>query len=204
MVLMLARLPVAKLFLLGVRQAARPVSKVAMAAAERSRTFQDCCAWAAGWIQSDRMHLPREQAVQAGCTMLGESVVFGVSGVVLVYEYHKSKEAERRRVEEAQEVLRRDAARSRQEIQEALRLIEAEVARQGALLEELWAVSSSASKRPAAVPAIPPPPSPPQQPASPDIESPPAPVAQGSQAATAVASLPAAARPAAAAETGAA
>ena len=33
----------------------------------------------------------------------GEAVVFGVSGVVLIYEYHRSKEAERQRQEDARE-----------------------------------------------------------------------------------------------------
>ena len=36
--------------------------------------------------------------------MLGEAVVFGVTGGVLVYEYHRTKEAERQRQEDAQEV----------------------------------------------------------------------------------------------------
>ncbi|CAE8616035.1 unnamed protein product [Polarella glacialis] len=104
-VLMLARLPLAKLLLLGVRQAARPVSKVATAAAARSEIFQDCCAGAARMMKSDRLNMPQEQAVQAGCVMVGETVVFGVTGGVLTWEYHKSKEAERQKEHMAREAI---------------------------------------------------------------------------------------------------
>ncbi|CAJ1352140.1 unnamed protein product [Effrenium voratum] len=128
-VLMLSKLPVGKLMLLGVRQAARPVAKVAMAAAERSRTFQDCCVAASQLMQTERLHLPHDQAVQAGCTMLGEAVVFGVSGVVLIYEYHRSKEAERQRQEDAREEIRREAAASRAELRVRMDLLVEELER---------------------------------------------------------------------------
>ncbi|CAE8654260.1 unnamed protein product [Polarella glacialis] len=131
-VLMLARLPLAKLLLLGVRQAARPVSKVATAAAARSEIFQDCCAGAARMMKSDRLNMPQEQAVQAGCVMVGETVVFGVTGGVLTWEYHKSKEAERQKEHMAREELRSEALAGFEELRLALQEQKEEVARQGA------------------------------------------------------------------------
>eukprot|EP00913_Durusdinium_trenchii_P029092 g27277.t1 len=53
-ILMLSKLPIGKLALLGIRQAARPVAKLAMAAAERSQSFQeiDRGFWAMCWMAS--------------------------------------------------------------------------------------------------------------------------------------------------------
>ena len=142
-VLMLGNLPISKLALLGVRQAARPVAKLAMAAAERSKTFQECCVSAARMMQTGRLKLPHEQAVQAGCTMLGEAVVFGVSGVVLVYEYQRSKEAERQRQEDAREEIRREASSNSAELRARLALLEHELRSQR---EEMVALRLEASR----------------------------------------------------------
>ncbi|CAE7753249.1 unnamed protein product [Symbiodinium sp. KB8] len=129
MVLLLSRLPFNKLMLLGVRQAARPVAKLAMAGAERSPVFQDCCVYASRLLQTERLNLPRDQAVQAGCTMLGEAVVFGVSGVVLIYEYHRTREAERHRQEAAREEVRREGAASRAELRARIEELREELGR---------------------------------------------------------------------------
>mmetsp|Transcript_100910 Transcript_100910/g.301035 ORF Transcript_100910/g.301035 Transcript_100910/m.301035 type:complete len:159 (+) Transcript_100910:79-555(+) len=137
MVLMLAKLPVGKLFLLGVRQAARPISKVAMAAAERSQTFQEFCFRASSLMESNRIRMPREQAVQAGCLMLGEAVVFGLTGVVLVHEYGRSKEAERQRTLEAREVIRQEAQAGRDELRATLKALEVQVLQQGRELKAI-------------------------------------------------------------------
>mmetsp|Transcript_25631 Transcript_25631/g.64561 ORF Transcript_25631/g.64561 Transcript_25631/m.64561 type:complete len:161 (-) Transcript_25631:42-524(-) len=155
MVLLLARLPVAKLFLLGVRQAARPVAKVAMAAAERSDTFQEACVQAARLVKSDRITLPRPQAVQAGCTLLGEAVVFGVSGAVLIYEYLKNKEAEHQKTLEARAELRREAEAGRAELEVQLRALEASVAKQAAELHALREALAARQPPPTAVAARP-------------------------------------------------
>mmetsp|Transcript_36459 Transcript_36459/g.109911 ORF Transcript_36459/g.109911 Transcript_36459/m.109911 type:complete len:163 (+) Transcript_36459:86-574(+) len=137
MVLMLARLPVAKLFLLGVRQAARPIAKVAMATAERSKTFQDCCARAAMFMESGRITMPRDQAVQAGCLMLGEAVVFGLTGSVLVYEYGRAKDAERQHAAAAVEAIRSEALAGREELRVTLQALEARVVQQAEELASL-------------------------------------------------------------------
>mmetsp|Transcript_94762 Transcript_94762/g.277180 ORF Transcript_94762/g.277180 Transcript_94762/m.277180 type:complete len:161 (-) Transcript_94762:75-557(-) len=137
MVLMLSKLPVAKLFLLGVRQAARPISKVAMAAAERNATFQELCARAALLMESNRIKMPREQAVQAGCIMLGEALVFGVTGAALVHEYGRAKEAERQKTSEAREEVRREALAGREELRATLELLKAQVERQAAELKAI-------------------------------------------------------------------
>lgn len=142
-VLMLARLPIGKLALLGIRQAARPVAKVAMAAAERSKTFQECCVSASRLMQTDRLKLPHDQAVQAGCTMLGEAVVFGVSATVLIYEYHRSKDAERQRQEDAREEVRREALTHHAELRARLALLEHEIKGQR---EEMAAVRAEAAR----------------------------------------------------------
>ncbi|CAL1135451.1 unnamed protein product [Cladocopium goreaui] len=130
-VLMLARLPIGKLALLGIRQAARPVAKVTMAAAERSKTFQECCVSASRLMQTDRLKLPHDQAVQAGCTMLGEAVVFGVSATALIYEYHRSKE------------VRREALTHHAELRARLALLEHEIKGQR---EEMAAVRAEVAR----------------------------------------------------------
>ena len=61
--------------------------------------------------------------------MLGEAVVFGVTGSALVYEYHRAKEAERQRQEDAQEDIRREAAASRAELRARLGQLEEEIHR---------------------------------------------------------------------------
>ncbi|CAK9115459.1 unnamed protein product [Durusdinium trenchii] len=88
-------------------------------------------------MQTDRLNLPHDQAVQAGCTMLGEAVVFGVTGTALIYEYHRSKEAERQRQEDAREEVRSEAAASRAEMRARLTLLEEEILRQRAEITSL-------------------------------------------------------------------
>ncbi|CAE8636998.1 unnamed protein product, partial [Polarella glacialis] len=80
----------------------------------------------------DRLNMPQEQAVQAGCVMVGETVVFGVTGGVLTWEYHKSKEAERQKGHMAREELRSEALAGFEELRLALQAQKEEVARQGA------------------------------------------------------------------------
>mmetsp|Transcript_84018 Transcript_84018/g.213873 ORF Transcript_84018/g.213873 Transcript_84018/m.213873 type:complete len:171 (-) Transcript_84018:4-516(-) len=145
--LLLARLPITKLLFLGVRQAARPVAKVAMAGAERSPMFQEACARAAQFVQSDRITMPRQQAVQAGCTLLGESVVFAVSSIVLVYEYHKAKEAEARKKGEERQAVRDEAAAGTREVQVQVQALEAHLRSQAAELQALRQEVSSAAQR---------------------------------------------------------
>uniref|UniRef100_A0A7S1QSK3 OPA3-like protein n=1 Tax=Alexandrium catenella TaxID=2925 RepID=A0A7S1QSK3_ALECA len=96
-----------------------------MAAAERNNTFQELCARAAGLMESNRIRMPRDQAVQAGCIMLGEAVVFSLTSAVLVHEYGRSKEAERQKGVEAREEVRREAQAGRDELARAVVALEA-------------------------------------------------------------------------------
>ncbi|CAK0788791.1 unnamed protein product [Prorocentrum cordatum] len=131
--MVLAQLPVAKIFWLGVRQAARPISKVATSFAERSDGFQSCCVAVSRLVPSNRVSVPREEAVQSGCAILGEAVVFGVSGAVLAYEYVKQKEAERAK----EDTLQRKASEERMALRWELRRLEERLHQQGEALEAL-------------------------------------------------------------------
>mmetsp|Transcript_24765 Transcript_24765/g.53861 ORF Transcript_24765/g.53861 Transcript_24765/m.53861 type:complete len:163 (+) Transcript_24765:208-696(+) len=135
--LLLAKVPFTKLVFLAVRQAARPIAKVAMAGAEASPTFQEACARAAQLVKSDRIVMPREQAVQAGCTLLGEVVVFSVSGGLLVYEFHKAREAEQRKHEEARQAIRAEAAKAVSDLEVKVQALEARVMTQTSELQAL-------------------------------------------------------------------
>merc|ERR1712150_88229 len=74
---------------------ARPVARVATAAAERNETFRKVCVRVAYLNKpSERVTMSEGHALQVGCTLLGEAVVFTFSGTVLVYEYHRNREAE--------------------------------------------------------------------------------------------------------------
>ncbi|CAE7625092.1 unnamed protein product [Symbiodinium microadriaticum] len=59
----------------------------------------------------------------------GEAVVFGVSGVVLIYEYHRTREAERHRQEAAREEVRREGAASRAELRARIEELREELGR---------------------------------------------------------------------------
>ena len=157
--------PAAKLIFLGMRQAARPVSKVAMSFAEENPTFRSLCVRAARWshrhtrrlsqplgsragaAEGDlskmvedvavKAEMPEAEAVQNGCSLLGEFVVFSVSGAVLTYEYVKTKESERRRHVEEREAVRQEALEAREVLAAEVRLLNGELAKQSARIQAL-------------------------------------------------------------------
>lgn len=136
--MVLGQLPVAKLFWLGVRQCSRPIAKVAVQFGERNERFQGWCVQASKLVPSTRLTVPHNEAVQIGCQLLGEAVVFGVTGSVLVYEYIRQKEAERLKVLEAAEASRRAASEARGELQREFQASQQELRHAlGALEEEL-------------------------------------------------------------------
>mmetsp|Transcript_56298 Transcript_56298/g.131929 ORF Transcript_56298/g.131929 Transcript_56298/m.131929 type:complete len:150 (-) Transcript_56298:41-490(-) len=96
----LAAVPIGKLVWVAVRQAARPMANVAVRAAEGSPRFHDICIQVSRLVPSQRANIPDHQAVQIGCQVLSEAMVFTISSGVLIYEYQRSKEAEHRRLQQ--------------------------------------------------------------------------------------------------------
>merc|ERR1719277_1980124 len=83
-----------------------------MSYAEANPRFRNGCAAVARWVDlrsaqlsrplrgpvsldPELEEIPYERAVQQGCYMLGEAVVFSISATVLTYEYMRQKENER-------------------------------------------------------------------------------------------------------------
>eukprot|EP00747_Dinoflagellata_sp_TGD_P169759 gnl/TRDRNA2_/TRDRNA2_199593_c0_seq1.p2 gnl/TRDRNA2_/TRDRNA2_199593_c0~~gnl/TRDRNA2_/TRDRNA2_199593_c0_seq1.p2 ORF type:complete len:170 (-),score=40.44 gnl/TRDRNA2_/TRDRNA2_199593_c0_seq1:76-585(-) len=164
MVLFFARLPVAKLFWLGVRQAARPVARLAMKCAEGNETFRGLCGGTAQWVhrqsirlarpigdasaQAQEAHeLPVEQAVQNGCALVGEVVVFGLTGSVLVYEYLRAKDAERQQTEKFRGEIVATAADLAQQLRALEARQELQSAELAALRRELAAAAGDRGQR---------------------------------------------------------
>lgn len=108
----MAALPVGKLFLLVVRQVAKPVSIRLQAKAAQNETFRKFCIgiaqannriekrihrWAYGYGNEYVRPLDEAKAISNGSEFLGEVFIFSVAGSIVTFEYVRSqrKEAER-------------------------------------------------------------------------------------------------------------
>lgn len=99
--------------------------------------------------------IPHENAVQQGCMLLGEVVVYTITGAVLVYEYSRQKESERKKMVDEQEAAEHRAADERAAIERRCReLLMEHEERYEELRRSVKALEAEADKRDAKIESL--------------------------------------------------
>jgi len=143
-----------------------------MSYAEKHPSFREQSASVARWVdrKSKQMarplrgptslgpeleEIPYENAVQQGCMLLGEVVVYTITGAVLLYEFSRQKDSERKKMADEREAAEHRAAEERaaierrckdllmeheeryEELRRSVKALESEAEKQDAKLEAL-------------------------------------------------------------------